>query len=1260
MSAADPFFVAGGTVPPGSPSYVERAADRELFAALLAGEFCFVLNSRQMGKSSLAVRTIGRLQAAGVRTAFVDLTRLGATGADPERWYAGLLMEIGRATGLRAQAMAYLKFHAAETPAGRVFGFLADETLGTPLVVFVDEVDATRTLPFPADDLFAGIRQAWNARATDARYKGLTFCLMGAALPGDLIRDPRMTPFNVGRRIELRDFTPEEARPFAVVVGESALARVLHWTGGHPYLTQAICAELADSPLPSGGEGPGVRDDASPSPSGSSRRGGQGGEAVNALVRARYLDARARDTDTNLADVANRLLGTGDPDHADEDRATTLSLYDAMLRGRPVADDEANPAAARIKMSGVARVENGRLKPRNRIYARAFDARWARGAMPGQELRRQRRAFWRGALRAGTVGALVVAVVSGLAVAAVTNERKAQAAQREADRQRRVAEAKTLEARDQRDAATKAKDAVVRTAADLKTALARQKALGEEVTKERDNANGQTLLAQRSAALARRNAAEAVKNAREALRNAAEASRNAAEAKRQRLTAEGKTREVLESQKSLKAELYDNAIQSLQPLWERGDRKEMARVLAAAPVHKDRGWEWGYWKRLSKVAYDVAADRSQGFTVLRVPSEGSTIIRYDFRGAADLVDARTGKSVRSLWRLPRLTFRGSGVPYRVAYSQNGRWVVRDDASRRLVMQDILRGTIRPLPETKDDPALMAVAVSDDGQRYLTWAVGEKQRPSGEFTVWDAVANRPLFVRKLPKLLSTFGVLRPDGRTMLAQYDDASTGRLGIAEYDFERDRIGSIYAPSSLAGPDSLRFATVLRDSPDALVIRVGQRVAVFRPGDPQPRTVVSLPPTDLGIVNGQFSVSNDGHLLLVSPRNGPGAPSSEIWDLQTGKPIGRLPISNAVLSGDGRLMLNSSRGAIQAVGWREAMPYQETTILQARPEPDSFRNSPDESSPFDRLTLDGDGSVLVETVQNLVRTEPNGASSATEQSILYRRFDRQGRLVARFPAAGELPMSKDPDPAGSSWTGEKYLYVPKAGGLEVRRLSDFRLVRTLLVGDKESPYFSADARRAASIDASGLVRIWRDGPSPVATLRTRFAAQDGSTGTGTAAYILFSPSGNKILVQQRRVGFEVRELSTLRRLNSQPMTEGAISMSWQDDDHVYLSGIGTTQVLDLRTGKRSPYKRPSMGFGSFVAANSPDGRLRAESKGDGTVEIRSLRSNRRLFTLDVGVNAPTSNAPPAQVVSASFSKDGRALELLYADGRLRTYRGDF
>src|SRR5204862_3659153 len=83
------------------------------------------------------------------------------------------------------------------------------------VVIFVDEIDAVRSLPFSTDEFFAAIRELYNRRTEDAELARLTFCLLGVATPSDLIRDMRTTPFNIGRRIELRDFTEPEATALA-------------------------------------------------------------------------------------------------------------------------------------------------------------------------------------------------------------------------------------------------------------------------------------------------------------------------------------------------------------------------------------------------------------------------------------------------------------------------------------------------------------------------------------------------------------------------------------------------------------------------------------------------------------------------------------------------------------------------------------------------------------------------------------------------------------------------------------------------------------------------------------------------------------------------------------------------------------------------------------------------------------------------------------------------------------------------------------
>src|SRR5262249_2275194 len=118
-----------------------------------------------------------------------------------------------------------------------------------------------RSLPFSTDEFFAGIREFYNRRSEEPELERLTFCLLGVATPSDLIRDTRTTPFNIGQRIELHDFTEAEAAALArglkreEEVRAALLKRILYWTGGHPYLTQRLCQAVAEDASVSGAEG---------------------------------------------------------------------------------------------------------------------------------------------------------------------------------------------------------------------------------------------------------------------------------------------------------------------------------------------------------------------------------------------------------------------------------------------------------------------------------------------------------------------------------------------------------------------------------------------------------------------------------------------------------------------------------------------------------------------------------------------------------------------------------------------------------------------------------------------------------------------------------------------------------------------------------------------------------------------------------------------------------------------------------------------
>jgi DNA-binding SARP family transcriptional activator len=242
-----------GVVPLDSPFYVVRRTDGEFRDAIARREsIVLVKGARQMGKTSLLARGLQQAREAGARVVLTDCQTLNAAHFQTvEHFLIALAQSL--AAELELDVWPQEVWDAERGPNLNFELYLRRQVLGRiegAVVWGLDEVDRL----FPCDfgsEVFGLFRSWHNRRHLDpsSSWSRLTLAMAYATEAHLFITDLNQSPFNVGTRLELDDFTREQVadlnhRYQSPLRGEAETDRFYGLVGGQPYLVRRGLHEM--------------------------------------------------------------------------------------------------------------------------------------------------------------------------------------------------------------------------------------------------------------------------------------------------------------------------------------------------------------------------------------------------------------------------------------------------------------------------------------------------------------------------------------------------------------------------------------------------------------------------------------------------------------------------------------------------------------------------------------------------------------------------------------------------------------------------------------------------------------------------------------------------------------------------------------------------------------------------------------------------------------------------------------------------------
>ncbi|MDY7050722.1 MAG: AAA-like domain-containing protein [Microcystis panniformis WG22] len=366
-------FTFAGRLKAGNPTYVHRKSDDELLEKLTKGNYCYILNARQTGKSSLCNRIVDNLKKCDpkVDSAIIDLTGLAVPQLTWREFCFGITETIIKPKNLNIMTSDELGewwkgFGDDIAPLQRHINFLEEyvlKQLDRRVVIFIDEADRLFAFSEPAntDAFLAFIRSCSEKREPEDDYNPynrLTYCIVGTTSPNNFIRDPQSTPFNIGQAITLEPFKLDEVQPLITMLGEKLqtsesaskelMREIIHWTGGQPFLTQKLChlivKERQSNPF----------------------------TTVEQVVNLKVINNwQTQDDPVHFQTIKKRLL---DNEAKAFDR---LGLYKEVWENGQIHYQN-TPEQIELTLSGLVLEDQGQLRLYNPIYKEIFNLNWVK------------------------------------------------------------------------------------------------------------------------------------------------------------------------------------------------------------------------------------------------------------------------------------------------------------------------------------------------------------------------------------------------------------------------------------------------------------------------------------------------------------------------------------------------------------------------------------------------------------------------------------------------------------------------------------------------------------------------------------------------------------------------------------------------------------------------------------------------------------------------------------------------------------------